>query len=57
MVVPEGRDLTPFAQWLPTGSVPEQSTSTTIATVQLLTGMSVIAQRGCQFLSCSKMRL
>ncbi|RYF61309.1 MAG: exodeoxyribonuclease VII large subunit [Comamonadaceae bacterium] len=43
--VPEGRELTPFAQWLPTAA-PEKSTSAALASVSASGDFTVAKQRG-----------
>ncbi|CAN7360088.1 exodeoxyribonuclease VII large subunit [Acidovorax sp. LjRoot129] len=44
--VPDGRELTPFAQWLPEGSVPVEPPSSALAAVTTLADRSVTRQRG-----------
>lgn len=44
--VPEGRELAPFAQWLPTATAPEKTTSAALASVSSSAGLAVGKQRG-----------
>lgn len=44
--VPQGRELAPFAQWLPTGSVPEQADSSALAPLGTSAELPIAKQRG-----------
>lgn len=44
--VPEGRELAPFAQWLPTAAAPEQTTSSALTPVPTAIEQFVAKQRG-----------
>lgn len=44
--VPEGRELAPFAQWLPAAAAPEKSSSSALAHVSGSADLAVAKQRG-----------
>lgn len=44
--VPEGRELAPFAQWLPTAAAPEKTASSALAPVSAPIDLAVAKQRG-----------